>query len=175
MRELRKLVRHCAGLTAAQVQEIDRQKSGTASPAVAASITAHLHWLDKRIEAIICAVQALMVAGPALSRNYELLLSIPGTGATTAPVLLAELPNIAEVTPEGCRRSPDCRPMSTAPAARSAGPAASAERGPNACGGALQVRPEQQAEQPGARRVRGPPGGGWQATKGHSAGGSGSC
>ena len=92
-----------------RVQEINRQKSGTASPAVAASIAAHLDWmdqqiedwLDQQIEAVMSAVQALMATDPALSRNHELLLSIPGIGATTAPVLLAELPNIADFTPKG--------------------------------------------------------------------------
>ena len=99
--ELRELVRRCDGLKAARVQEINRQKSGTASPAVAASIAAHLAWLDQQIEAIMGAVQALVAADPALSRNQELLLSIPGIGVTTVPVLLAELPNIADFTPKG--------------------------------------------------------------------------
>ena len=109
MRELRELVRRCDGLKAMRVQEINRQKSGTASPVVAASIAAHLDWLDRQIEVIMSAVQALVTADPALSRNHELLLSIPGIGAVTAPVLLAELPNveprgspdIGEFTPKG--------------------------------------------------------------------------
>ena len=99
--ELRELVRRCDGLKAARVQEINRQKSGTASPAVAASIAAHLAWLDQQIEAIMGAVQALVAADPALSRNQELLLSIPSIGVTTVPVLLADLPNIADFTPKG--------------------------------------------------------------------------
>lgn len=109
LRELRELVRRCDGLKAARVQEINRQKSGTASPAVAALIVAHLDWLDRQIEAIMSAVQALVAADPVLSRNHDLLLSIPGIGAMTAPVLLAELPNveprgspdIGEFTPKG--------------------------------------------------------------------------
>ena len=101
MRELRELVRRCDGLKAMRVQEINRQKSGTASPAVAASITAHLDWLDQQIEAVMDAVQALVATDPVLRRNHELLLSIPGIGVTTAPVLLAELPNIADFTPKG--------------------------------------------------------------------------
>ncbi len=101
MRELRELVRRCDGLKAARVQEINRQKSGTASPAVAASIKAHLDWLDRQIEAVMGAVQALVALDPVLSRNHELLLSIPGIGVTTAPVLLAELPNIGEFMPKG--------------------------------------------------------------------------
>ena len=100
MRELRELVRRCDGLKAARVQEINRQKSGTASPAVATSIAAYLDWLDRQIEMIMDAVQALVAADPALSRNHELLLSIPGIGSVTAPVLLAELPNIGEFTPK---------------------------------------------------------------------------
>ena len=94
-------MRRCDGLKAARVQEINHQKSGTASLAVAASITAHLDWLDRQVEAIMGAVQALVATDPVLSRNHDLLLSIPGIGAVTAPVLLAELPNIGEFTPKG--------------------------------------------------------------------------
>ncbi len=101
MRELRELVRRCDGLKAMRVQEINRQKSGTASPAVATSISAHLDWLDQQIEAVMDAVQALVATDQVLRRNHELLLTIPGIGVTTASVLLAELPNIADFTPKG--------------------------------------------------------------------------
>ncbi|MHB0701234.1 IS110 family transposase [Roseomonas mucosa] len=101
LRELRELVRRCEGLKVARVQEINRQKSGTASSAVAASIAAHLEWLDREIAVIMDAVQEVVASDPVLCRNHELLLSIPGIGIVTAPVLLAEVPNIEGFTPKG--------------------------------------------------------------------------
>jgi transposase len=101
LRELRELVRRCEALKVVRVQEINRQKSGSASPAVAASIKAHLEWLDREIDALMGAVQQVVASDPVLSRNHELLLSIPSVGTVTAPVLLAEVPNIVGFTPKG--------------------------------------------------------------------------
>ncbi len=42
LRELRELVRRCDALKAARVQEMNRRVAGFASPAVAASIKAHI-------------------------------------------------------------------------------------------------------------------------------------
>jgi transposase len=53
LRELRELMRRADGQKATRVQEINRQKSGMASSAVAASIAAHLEWLDQEIDAIM--------------------------------------------------------------------------------------------------------------------------
>lgn len=101
VRELRELVQRCDGLKAARVQELNRQQAGMASATVAASLAAHITWLDAEIAAILLAVEALVAADPSLSRNHALLLGIPGIGPVTAAVLLAELPNIAEFTPKG--------------------------------------------------------------------------
>ncbi len=98
-RELRELVRRCDALKAARVQELNRQQAGFASPAVAASITAHLEWLNQQIEAVAAAARQL-AADPALARNLALLRSITGFGEISATILLAELPNIAEFTPK---------------------------------------------------------------------------
>lgn len=101
LRELRELVRRCDGLKATRVQELNRQQAGMASTAVAASLAAHLAWLDQEIETIMQAVRAVVAADPALCRNRALLLGIPGIGEVAAAVLLTELPNIAEFTPKG--------------------------------------------------------------------------
>jgi transposase len=69
LRELRELVRRCDALKAARVQELNRQKSGFASPAVACSIATHLTWLDKEIEAVADQVRELIKADPALSKS----------------------------------------------------------------------------------------------------------
>ena len=99
LRELRELMRRCDGLKAMRVQEINRQKSGTASAIVAASLAAHLEWLDQQIEETMAAVQVVGAADPVLERNHALMLTIPGIGPVTAATMLAEVPNIAEFTP----------------------------------------------------------------------------
>ncbi len=100
LRELRELVRRCDALKAARVQELNRQKSGSASPAVARSIEDHLAWLDRQIKAVAAEVRELVAADLTLARNLALLRSITGFGETSATILLAELPNIAEFTPK---------------------------------------------------------------------------
>jgi len=95
---LRELVRRCDALQSARVQELNRQKSGFASPAVARSIAAHLNWLDRQIETVMSKVRHLIAADPALSRNLALVRSITGFGEVSATILLAELPNITDFT-----------------------------------------------------------------------------
>ena len=100
LRELRELVRRCDALKVARVQELNRKQAGFASPAVAASIAAHLEWLDRQIEEIMKGARRLIAADPVLMRNLTLLRGITGFGEISATVLLAELPNIAEFTPK---------------------------------------------------------------------------
>ena len=89
LRELRELVRRCDALKSARVQELNRQKSGFASPAVARSITAHIDWLGGQIDAVMDEVRHLIAADPALSKNLELVRSIIGFGEVSAIILLA--------------------------------------------------------------------------------------
>lgn len=96
LRELREPVRRCDALKADRVQELNQQKSGFASSAVANSIAAHITWLDEQIEAVTVAARQLIAADPALARNLALLRSITGFGEISATILLAELPNVAE-------------------------------------------------------------------------------
>jgi len=93
-------VRRCDALKATRVQELNRKSAGFVSPAVAASIAAHLAWLDEQIEAVMQAVRSLVAADPVLARNLALVRSITGFGEVSATILLAELPNIAEFTPK---------------------------------------------------------------------------
>ena len=100
LRELRELVRRCNALKDARVQEINRQKSGFASPAVAHSIEIHLAWLDQQIGEVSGAALRLIQDDPTLQKNLSLLRSITGLGDVSAAILLAELPNIADFTPK---------------------------------------------------------------------------
>ncbi len=101
MRELRALVRRCAALKANRTQEINRQKAGTASDWVAASIQRLLGQIEAEIQAVTEAIQAVFARDAALQMNFALLRSIPGIGKVTAALMLAEVPNIAEFTPKG--------------------------------------------------------------------------
>lgn len=87
-------------MKAARTQELNRQKAGFASAAVAASITAHLDWLDRQIVAVFTEVRMPIADDPVLTRNFTLLRSITGFGEISAAILLAEPPNIAEFTPK---------------------------------------------------------------------------
>jgi transposase len=100
LRELRELVRRCDALKTTRVQEMNRKAAGFASPAVAASIADHIAWLDQQIKVVMDAVRSLVAADPALARNLALLRGITGFGETSATILLAEIPNIAEFTPK---------------------------------------------------------------------------
>ena len=100
LRQLRELVRRCDARKAARVQELNRQKAGFAAAAVAASIAAHLDWLDRQIEAVFAEVRRLVAAEAALRKNLDLVRSITGFAEISAAILLAELPNIAELTPK---------------------------------------------------------------------------
>ena len=84
LRELRELVRRCDMLKAARVQELNRQKSGFASPAVACSIAAHIAWLDEQVKAVMDAVRSLIAVDPILSKNLALLRGITGFGEISA-------------------------------------------------------------------------------------------
>lgn len=100
LREIRELVRRCEALKAARVQEINRQKSGFASAAVARSLAEHIAWLERELEAVMERVRALVAEEPTLARDFALVRSVPGLGEVTATVILTELPNIAEFTPK---------------------------------------------------------------------------
>ena len=95
LRELRALVRRCAALKEMRVQEMLRRTHGTASPRVAHSVDKTIEWLDGEIKAISQAVITLIEADDALRRNHDLLVSIPGLGAQSAAVLLAEIPDFS--------------------------------------------------------------------------------
>ena len=100
LRDLRELVRRCEALKLARTQEINRRKAGFACAAVAASIEAHVAYIDTQIAAISKMVDELIASDTAQQTNRALLQSIPGIGEVTSAIILAELPNIAEFTPK---------------------------------------------------------------------------
>lgn len=101
LRDLREMVRRCEALKAARTEELSRRKAGFASVVVAASIQAHIAYLDGEIASVGRAVDALIASDAIQQTNRALLQSIPGIGPVVSAVIMAELPNIAEFTPKG--------------------------------------------------------------------------
>lgn len=92
---LRELVRRRQALHKDRTREINRRKSGVSDPYVLASLDEHLAFLKARIEALEARIQAHIQQHPRLQAEQELLVSIPGIGATTAAVFLAEIPDVS--------------------------------------------------------------------------------
>lgn len=72
----------------------ERQRFGTALPAVQVRIRAHLHWLEADLADIDGHLHETVQASPVWREREDLLRSVPGIGPTTACTLLAELPEL---------------------------------------------------------------------------------
>jgi transposase len=84
------LVRHRVALVD-QRTAVCNQKRTPADPAVTESLDRLIAFLTHEIELADQAIEEHVKAHPDLDRDCELLRSIPGIGAVTAPLLLAEL------------------------------------------------------------------------------------
>jgi transposase len=79
-----------------RTEEQNRLQSPMIGGAVEESITSTLKHLDRELERVDREIQRLFDQHPPLRRQRDLLLSIPGIGATTAAQILEEMPSIAE-------------------------------------------------------------------------------
>ncbi len=89
--QVQALVRRLEALAELRGMEYNRHQAGSPSPTVTASIAAHLAYLDAEIRQLEHAIQAHITAHASLFRQHTLLQSIPGVGATTAAVFLADV------------------------------------------------------------------------------------
>jgi len=64
---------------------------------VLADIAEHITYLKSRIEAQDRLIQTRIEADTRLARRSQVLCSVPGIGATTAAVLIAELPELGQI------------------------------------------------------------------------------
>ena len=89
-----------AGLVARRRQLVEmitaegNRRRRAPEPALACRIAAHVAWLRQELTAIERDLAAAVRASPAWRADEVLLTSVPGVGATTARVLLAELPEL---------------------------------------------------------------------------------
>ncbi len=96
--ELSALVTRRRQTVDAYAEEQDRLQA-TLHATMRADIEAHLAWLEERIDTLNRAIAALVKAQPALAAPYRQLINVPGIGAVTAAVLIAELPELGKASP----------------------------------------------------------------------------
>jgi transposase len=90
IRELQGLIRRREALLEMLTQEKNRHASGGLIPAVAASLVRHITMLEAELADLDDQIRQHLEAHPDLRRQRDLLITIPGIGATTAARLLAE-------------------------------------------------------------------------------------
>jgi transposase len=79
-----------------RTEERNRLQAPIVTQAVRDSIQAMLQQLECELERVDREIAQLFKQHPPLSRQRDLLTSIPGIGATTAARILGEMPNITE-------------------------------------------------------------------------------
>jgi transposase len=93
---LRDLVMRREELVAARAAEKNRRQQATEAT-IQASIDAHIAWLDGQIRRLEAAVDAAIAADPAWAAARERLASMRGVGPVTSAILIAFLPELAEM------------------------------------------------------------------------------
>ena len=93
--QLRELVRRREHVLGMQQMERNRLLAGPLEPLVAASIERSLAFWNTELQEIEQAIESLFQKQAELSEQRALLSSIPGIGALSAAVLLAEIGDIA--------------------------------------------------------------------------------
>lgn len=98
LRELQALVRRLDALSEMRAMEENRLSSGVSTGAVRRSLEEHISYLVEQIKQTEALIRQHINSHPDLKQQSDLLDSIPGIGATTAALLLAEVTNIKQYT-----------------------------------------------------------------------------
>ncbi len=98
LRELQALVRRLESLIEMRVAEENRLSSGVSTETVKDSLEQHITYLIEQIKRTEALIREHINNDPDLKEQSALLDSIPGIGATTAALLLAEIVNIKHYT-----------------------------------------------------------------------------
>jgi len=98
VRQLQALVRRLESLIEMRVAEENRLSSGISVDAVRQSLEQHIAYLREEIKQTELMIPEHINTHPDLKEQSDLLDSIPGIGATTAALLLAEILNIKHYT-----------------------------------------------------------------------------
>lgn len=98
LRELQALVRRLESLIEMRLMEENRLSSGVSNEAVRHSLEQHIAYLVEQIKQTEALIRQHINNHPDLKKQSDLLDSIPGVGATTAALLLAEIVNLKHYT-----------------------------------------------------------------------------
>jgi transposase len=79
------------------VAERTRRAQGPAGP-VQRSLTEHIRWLERRVTASSDDISRLLQSSPVWRVKDDLLQSVPGIGPGTSAVLIADLPELGQLT-----------------------------------------------------------------------------
>lgn len=93
--KLKALTRYLDDLKENRTSQINRLKAGTHPDEVATSLQTIIELLDEQIKTVRSQITDHINEHPELQRDRDLLVSIDGVGETTAAIVLAELPHIA--------------------------------------------------------------------------------
>ncbi len=76
----------------------ERNRLGTAAPAVGVRIAAHIAWLEAELHDVNRELGRIVAADPAWRERDALLRGVPGVGPVLSTTLLAELPELGALT-----------------------------------------------------------------------------
>ncbi len=96
VRELQGLVRRREAIVEMLTQERNRAQAGGLTPAVVASLARHIRMLEQELADLDRQIDHHVNTHPSLRDQRDLLITIPGIGATTAARLLAECRSIRD-------------------------------------------------------------------------------
>jgi transposase len=75
----------------------ERNRLGTAVPAVRRSLTAHIRWLERQLGDVDRDLDAAVKASPLWRAKEDLLRSVPGIGRVVSRTLIANLPELGQL------------------------------------------------------------------------------
>ncbi len=75
----------------------ERNRLGTAVPAVRRSLTAHIRWLEHQLEDVDRDLDAAVRASPVWRAKEDLLRGVPGIGRVVSRTLIANLPELGRL------------------------------------------------------------------------------
>lgn len=78
----------------------ERNRLATALPTIHERIHDHIAWLQTELDDLDVELQRCIEASPAWQATEDLLRSVPGIGPVTARTLVADLPELGQITPK---------------------------------------------------------------------------
>jgi transposase len=81
-----------------EMQTMEKNRLGTATPRIRPQLEAHLTWLAGQIQELDGKIEHQVQDHPAFQQKAELLVTVPGIGRITCATLLADLPELGSLS-----------------------------------------------------------------------------